>query len=114
MKNPSYNISEGSYCGNLNAGFLGRATDIVVPYYKKNFEDCGAFANLFDLRRKEEKFLQGTELAPAAPSNSELLFLGEITAHFHVADLSLRSIPLRNLSVTCSLRKHLRVFVDLL
>lgn len=74
VKNPSCNISEGSLCGNLNAGFLGCATDIVVPYYKRNFEDCGAFANLFDLHRRGRKFSQGIVLAPAAPSNSELLF----------------------------------------
>lgn len=82
MKNPSCNISEGSYCGNLNASFLVCATDIVVPYYKRNFEDCGAFANLFDLHRKGEKFSQGIELAPASPSNSELLFKEKLQPSF--------------------------------
>lgn len=48
-------ISEGGYCGNLNSCFLGCAADLA-PYYETIFEGCGAFANLFVLHGKREKF----------------------------------------------------------
>lgn len=41
------------------------------------------------------------------------LFLGEITALLHFADLSSGFLPLPNLSVTYSLREHLRALIDL-
>jgi len=41
-------------------------------------------------------------------------FFHEIPAPFHFADLSSGFLPLPNLPVTYSLRKHLRAFIDLL
>lgn len=66
----------------LMLAFLSVPQTIVVPFYKRNFEDCGAFANLFDLHRKGEKFSQGIELARASPSNSELLFKEKLQPSF--------------------------------